>query len=175
MISILATIDGSPASRAVIPALERIAADMGARATLLTVVERPKATRRRDVLIRAPYTGVSAGPSGIEVTATRRSAEPRYAESDDQALQRALSESREFLEAAAKPLQDRGIEVSTEVVINHDVAGAIVDFARHNHADFIAMATHGRGGLSEVVQGSVASAVVRSGVAPVLLVRPAKN
>jgi nucleotide-binding universal stress UspA family protein len=34
------------------------------------------------------------------------------------------------------------------------------------------MATHGRSGLREIVHGSVAAAVLRSGVAPVLLVRP---
>jgi nucleotide-binding universal stress UspA family protein len=55
------------------------------------------------------------------------------------------------------------------------VAKAIIDFARENKVDVIAMATHGRGGLNELVQGSVAAAVVRSGVAPVLLIRPAKS
>ena len=175
MISILVTVDGSPASRAVIPALEKMATEMHARATLLTVVERPKATPSHEEVVRAPFTGVPAAPGGIEAPSIRRSREPRYAESDDQALDRAISEGREFLETAAKPLKDRGIEVKTEVVVNHDVAGAIVDFARRNQVDLIAMATHGRGGLNELVQGSVASAVVRSGVAPVLLVRPAKN
>jgi nucleotide-binding universal stress UspA family protein len=174
MISILATVDGSPASRAVIPALEKLAADLSARATLLTVVERPKATPRRDEVVQAPYTGVPAVPGGIEAPSVLRSREPRYAETDDQAIDRAIAEGREFLESAAKPLKDRGIEVQTEVVVNHNVAAAIVDFAREQKFDIIAMATHGRGGLNQLVQGSVASAVVKSGIAPVLLIRPSK-
>jgi nucleotide-binding universal stress UspA family protein len=52
-------------------------------------------------------------------------------------------------------------------------ATAIAKHARQGNFSLIAMATHGRGGLSELVQGSVASSVVRSGVAPVVLVRPA--
>jgi nucleotide-binding universal stress UspA family protein len=51
----------------------------------------------------------------------------------------------------------------------------IVDFAREVGFDLIVMATHGRSGLSELVQGSIAEAVLKSGVAPVLLVRPWKQ
>jgi nucleotide-binding universal stress UspA family protein len=53
-------------------------------------------------------------------------------------------------------------------------AGAIIEYAREHDFDLIAMATHGRGGLTQLVQGSVASAVVKSGVAPVMLIRPSK-
>jgi nucleotide-binding universal stress UspA family protein len=175
MITILATVDGSAASRAVLPAVEKLALEAGGKATLLTVIERPKATVRRVEVTRAPFTGVPAAPGGIEVPAIRRGREPTYAESDDQALERAIDEGEDFLAATAKPLKERGIEVNTEVVVEHDVAKAIIDFARENKVDVIAMATHGRGGINELVQGSVASAVVRSGVAPVLLIRPAKS
>jgi len=58
------------------------------------------------------------------------------------------------------------------VVMGEEPAAAIIAFARRADVDFIVMATHGRSGLREVVQGSVAAEVVRSGVAPVLLVRP---
>jgi nucleotide-binding universal stress UspA family protein len=175
MITILATVDGSAASRAVIPAVEKLALEAGAKATLLTVIERPKATVRRVEVTRAPFTAAPAAVGGIEVPTDRRGSEPSYAESDDQALARAIDEGRDFLKATAKPLKERGIEVDTEVVVEHDVAKAIIDFARENKVDVIAMATHGRGGINELVQGSVASAVVRSGVAPVLLIRPAKS
>jgi nucleotide-binding universal stress UspA family protein len=42
-------------------------------------------------------------------------------------------------------------------------------------ADLIAMSTHGRGGLSRLWMGSIADRFVRSGVRPVLLVRPGEN
>jgi nucleotide-binding universal stress UspA family protein len=157
MITILATVDGSAASRAVLPAVEKLALEAGGKATLLTVIERPKPTVRRVEVTRAPFIAAPAAVGGIEVPTDRRGSEPSYAESDDQALERAKDEGRDFLRATAKPLKERGIQVDTEVVVEHD------------------MATHGRGGINELVQGSVAAAVVRSGVAPVLLIRPAKS
>jgi nucleotide-binding universal stress UspA family protein len=65
-----------------------------------------------------------------------------------------------------------GVQADCHTVIAGDPAEAIIKFAREGGFDLIAMSTHGRSGLSEVLQGSVASAVMRSGVAPVLMVRP---
>jgi nucleotide-binding universal stress UspA family protein len=174
MISILATVDGSPASRAVIPALEKLAEDVSARVTLLTVAERPHGTPQRASVPQAQSSGEYDASGGVPSPFTRVSPEPVWAESGEQALDRAIAEGRDFLEASAKPLRARSIKVETEVVVEHDVAAAIVGFAREKKFDMIAMATHGRSGLNELVQGSVASAVVKSGVAPVLLVRPSK-
>ena len=53
-----------------------------------------------------------------------------------------------------------------------DVALAIEHHARETEAGLIAMATHSRGALGEAALGSVARAVTRSGVAPVLAVSP---
>lgn len=174
MISVLATVDGSPESLAVIPLLERLASDMKAKFQLLTVAERPRATPRRGAIGRAPFAGVPAAPGGVLVPATLRTPEPRWAESDDQALERVLSESRDLLESAARPLRARGLDVGVEVLLGRDVAKTIANYAREHNFDLIAMATHGRGGLSDLVQGSVATAVLKAGVAPVLLTRPTK-
>ena len=175
MISILATVDGSPASRAVIPALEKLAEDVSAKVTLLTVIERPKGTPQQVSVPQAQSSGEYDASGGVPTPLTRQSLEPVWAESGEQALDRVIAEGRDFLEISAKPLRERSIKVETEVVVEHNVADAIVGFAREKKFDMIAMATHGRGGLSELVQGSVASAVVKSGVAPVLLIRPSKT
>jgi nucleotide-binding universal stress UspA family protein len=66
----------------------------------------------------------------------------------------------------------RGLEVKRVAHLSDNPSQAIVDYAREQAVDLIAMATHGRSGLNRLVQGSVASQVVQSGVAPVLLVRP---
>jgi nucleotide-binding universal stress UspA family protein len=174
MISILATVDGSPEALAVVPFLEKLTADLNAKIHLLTVVERPKATPRRRATRRAAFAGVPAVPGGTIVPQMMAPPEPRWQENDDQAIQRAIAEGRDFLEDASGPLKERGLQIETDVVVDGDVAKAIVDYASREGFDLIAMATHGRGGLSDLVQGSVASAVVRSGVAPVLLVRPSK-
>jgi nucleotide-binding universal stress UspA family protein len=53
-----------------------------------------------------------------------------------------------------------------------DPAEEILAAAKAHQVDVIAMATHGRTGLAQVVFGSIAARVVGSGVRPVLLVRP---
>jgi len=65
-----------------------------------------------------------------------------------------------------------GLDVKRFAHLSDNPSEVIVDYAREQAVDLIAMATHGRSGLSRLVQGSVASQVVQSGVAPVLLVRP---
>lgn len=54
-------------------------------------------------------------------------------------------------------------------------AATIVDYAAHHHIDLIVMGTHGRGGVSHLLIGSVAERVVRSAPCPVLTVRTPKN
>jgi len=50
-------------------------------------------------------------------------------------------------------------------------AGAILEVERELRPDMIVMATHGRGGLSHLVLGSVADRIVRESSVPVLTVR----
>jgi nucleotide-binding universal stress UspA family protein len=51
-------------------------------------------------------------------------------------------------------------------------AEAILEAAADVHADLIVMGTHGRSGLGRALMGSVAEAVNRGAVCPVLTVRP---
>jgi nucleotide-binding universal stress UspA family protein len=68
-------------------------------------------------------------------------------------------------------LQALGFDVTVEVRFGNP-AEEIVGCAREHQADLIAMATHGRDGLSHLVMGSVAERVVRSAPGAVLLLRP---
>ncbi len=52
-----------------------------------------------------------------------------------------------------------------------DPGQEILAGARETGADFIAMSTHGRGGLSRMLIGSVADAVQRQAAIPVFLMR----
>ena len=72
----------------------------------------------------------------------------------------------------AQPLQEKGYRVQIKVLLHEHPGEAIISTAKEMRPTFIAMATHGRSGLSELIHGSVAETVMRSGVAPVLLVRP---
>ena len=84
----------------------------------------------------------------------------------------AIAETRDMLSGIASKLRCPDMEVSEEVVVDDDPAKAIIEASRRQDSDFVAMTTHGRSGLSRVVHGSVASAVVRSGEVPVFSVRP---
>jgi hypothetical protein len=52
-------------------------------------------------------------------------------------------------------------------------AWAIIEYAEAHDIDLIVMGTHGRGGMSHLLMGSVAERVVRTAPCPVLTVRSA--
>jgi nucleotide-binding universal stress UspA family protein len=116
----------------------------------------------------APGTGASGEP----LERSKVVDDPKYGELPEQATMRVKDEAVIALDRASKPLRDAGITVKNQVLVGKDAAPLIIEVAAERKPDMIAMATHGRSGLSALVQGSVAAEVVRSGVAPVLLVRP---
>jgi nucleotide-binding universal stress UspA family protein len=83
-------------------------------------------------------------------------------------------EAREWLEkAAGKRLDGR---VSYQVLIRSGVPETVImEVAAELEPDLIVMATHGRTGLSHLILGSVAEAVVREAACPVLTVKPRAN
>jgi len=78
-----------------------------------------------------------------------------------------------YLGRIAEDLQRRGVSQVRRSVWywSGQVDRAIAEAALQNRVDLIAMTTHGRGGLSRLLLGSVAESVVRRAPAPVLLVR----
>jgi nucleotide-binding universal stress UspA family protein len=92
-----------------------------------------------------------------------------YLGSTDVAQVRADVEQQ--LNAVAERLRARGAtQVDVRVVEADDPAAAIVAAVRKELVDFIAMSTHGLGGLKRMVLGSIAEKVVRASDVPVLLV-----
>lgn len=71
----------------------------------------------------------------------------------------------------SRSLIDAGFSVQP-VVRFGDPAEEIVAYAENNQVDMIAMATHGRAGISRLLVGSVAERVLRASPVPVLLIRP---
>jgi nucleotide-binding universal stress UspA family protein len=118
-----------------------LARSMGARITLLHVLE-----------------GHAAIPHGAPLAPPVT--EPAPAADTEEALAR-LEERR--------GAYGEGIEMKVEVVSGGDVAAAITDYAEKHAADLIAVATHGRTGFRHLVLGSVAEAVVRRSPLPVLV------
>jgi len=160
---ILVTLDRSDASEAILREVEHIASGSAPEVVLLTVAEVP------DAAAEVPYPLVVGG--AVAPGAVIEVPPPRTAEDKGQALERARQELTDYLEEKAIVLRHIGARVETEVRFG-DPAKEILAEAKARRVDLIAMATHGRTGLAQVIFGSVAARVLGSGVRPVLLVRP---
>jgi nucleotide-binding universal stress UspA family protein len=76
--------------------------------------------------------------------------------------------ARDDLEAAAKTCVQAGIVADTHSPIGTP-ADSIFHLAEDAHADAIVMSTHGRGGASRVLMGSVATAIIHRSSIPVIV------
>jgi nucleotide-binding universal stress UspA family protein len=63
-----------------------------------------------------------------------------------------------------------GVDVETQVMTGNPVE-VIIEYARDTNADLIVACTHGRGGLSHLLMGSTAEALVRRSPCPVLTLK----
>jgi nucleotide-binding universal stress UspA family protein len=76
-----------------------------------------------------------------------------------------------YLVRVAARVNEQGVQVHTRVVVAHHAVEAILEEARAQGSNVIAMATHGRGGLKRLLLGSVADKVIRGASIPVLVLR----
>ncbi|MGZ3624178.1 MAG: universal stress protein [Ktedonobacteraceae bacterium] len=96
---------------------------------------------------------------------------------DAQMRAEAKPEYEQYLETVAKrfsegELAKYKLAVSTVVSTDPDVAEAILQTADQEKADFIALATHGRGGLQSWALGSITERVLHATKVPLFIVRP---
>lgn len=90
---------------------------------------------------------------------------------DPAARARALQDARDHIEGVRDRLIDAGAIATTRVVVGGP-AEQIVEHARRLEPELVAMATHGRSGLTRFLRGSVAEKVVRHCPTPVLVANP---
>jgi nucleotide-binding universal stress UspA family protein len=76
----------------------------------------------------------------------------------------------EYLDSLQKKFSKKGIEVRT-LIAHAPAVKAIVDAAEREKADLVAMASHGRTGLSRTFYGSIAAGVLQRIDRPLLLIR----
>ena len=91
-------------------------------------------------------------------------------ESQEKESARDWAEVEAYLQEKRQALQAAGVSVNS-VVRTGDPAHQILECAEANEIDVIAIATHGRSGLSRWLLGSVADKVLRGSDIPVLLYR----
>ena len=140
--TILVPLDGSKRAERILPHVERLAMHYHAKLILLQVIEPPP---------------LIVGPEG-DITLHQ------------QEMERGVNKAENYLAAAEGKFQDKGIEIHTHVA-HGPVVEAIIDTAEHEEADLIAIASHGRSGLSQVFYGSVAAGVLHRIDRPLLLIR----
>jgi nucleotide-binding universal stress UspA family protein len=95
----------------------------------------------------------------------------------DRSARGSLGKERwDYLNRMAARLVGRVARVNTRILLGEErVAEGILRYAQDREADLIALATHGRGGLDRLFNGSVADQVVRGASVPVLVYRPSKH
>jgi len=84
-------------------------------------------------------------------------------------LRGAVREAEAYADTVAEQLRQRGLEAES-FVGRGDPAELILQLVHHLPADMVVMATRGRRGVSKIVLGSVADAVLRICPVPLLLV-----
>jgi len=89
---------------------------------------------------------------------------------DPKVIDRVYKDARTYLEKLQSRLRKKGIHAHVHVLLGPVVA-SIVEVAVREKVDLIAMASHGRSGLSAFFYGSVAAGVLHRTDRPLLIVR----
>ena len=98
---------------------------------------------------------------------------PHTAQLNQQIMEDAKKGAAEYLEAHAENMRRRGLRVTTSVAVDAQAGHGLISEAEAVGADMVAMATHGRKGLSRAILGSAADKVLRGIHIPLLLHRSA--
>lgn len=138
---VVVPLDGSPLAEGILPFLTQIAGPLDLHVTLLRVLQ-------------------PMPPEVVEGS--------RHVIVED--VEKRVAEAHAYLAPIAVALERTGVRVETEVR-RGEVVEEILLGAKAAGADLIAMTTHGRSGLSRLLFGSVAEAVLRETEVPVFMMR----
>lgn len=145
---ILVPLDGSPLAAAMVEPVSRFGQLLGAEFTLFRAVVLPP-------LVWLPLPGVIMPPEVAGMPA------------------RLELEANRYLHQVAQQLRLKGSSVEIAVEVAPEPVAAIADYAERHGADLIALATHGYGGATRLLLGSVADKLLRTATVPLLVWRPA--
>lgn len=147
---ILVPMDGSKLAECVLPYVKEFATKLGAEVFLISVTNRVQGywpfedPSQRNEVRMAPVSTCS---------------------NEEHAM--------DYLNAAAKGLEESGVKVTKEVLCGK-TAQEIIYYAVDKHSDLIIISTHGRSGLSKLTHGSITEKVLKLARIPVMVVRPQK-
>ena len=143
---ILVPLDGSKRAEAILPHVEELALRFRAKLVFLQVVEPPAILADSEV----PYL---EGLEGFQ-----------------EEMKRLTREAELYLRTISGQFREEGIQ--SKLHVSHGpVVDGILNAAESEEADLIALASHGRTGLSRIFYGSVAVGVLHRADRPLLIVR----
>lgn len=174
---ILVCLDGSELAHSILPHARQLAKSTGAQVELVQVLDLSKIQQTLGRRLGGPAADLGAFTATGDAHVPFVPKRDRPAESETVIEGRELAIERARAEAQAQLVAEfagfpKGVQGT--VLTGDNPAATIVQYAQDARADLIAMATHSRHGLREAIWGSVTDAVVRSGVAPVLVYHPPK-
>jgi nucleotide-binding universal stress UspA family protein len=89
---------------------------------------------------------------------------------EEQLIETLRKQGREYISGVAAGLEREKLDLNYDLITGMP-AETIIDYAKKNDMDLIAMSTHGRTGVGRFVLGSIADKVVHISEVPVLLIR----
>lgn len=109
----------------------------------------------------------------LRVVVPRTSSQKAIADENTPWWDQDVAAAEAYLFRTADKLREDGFRAKIDVVIGENIAQSIADYAARESADLVAIATHGRGGFSRALRGSVADVVTRTSRTSMLVLRPA--
>jgi nucleotide-binding universal stress UspA family protein len=146
--SVLVCLDGSKLSEAILPLAAELAKQFGSKVVLLNVIV-------------MPTVFADLGKTELEPTQSTQFSEQE-------------KEANYYLESIARTLRDKELDVEC-VTVEGTIEESIITYARAYGISLIALATHGRSGLSKLILGSTTEFVLRESGIPVLAICPDKT
>ena len=139
---ILVPLDGSKRAETILPHVEELARRYTAKVLFLQVIE---------------YKTITT-PEGAFINYS------------DQEFDQAKKQAETYIAGIQGEFREKNIESKTHVTYGPVVEG-IINMAAQEGVDLIALASHGRGGLSRVFYGSVAAGLLHRVDRPLLIIR----
>jgi nucleotide-binding universal stress UspA family protein len=166
---VVVAVDGSPMAEEILPYAVGLARSLGVPVELLYVVD-PTRLHAQDLDAEADRSGVYLEPAGERQERPAHGADGHtvYLE---QTVEHEESWARAYLKALADRMAPEGPSISLTIRIG-DPAATIVREAQDDGETLVAMATHGRTGITRLLLGSVTDQVLHQGGMPLLLFRP---
>ena len=140
---ILVPLDGSERAEAILPHVKNLAHSFKAKVIFFIVIE-PRHFIEHD--------------------------EISYASTYEEKRNHQIKETESYLASILEHFREEGIKVQT-LIGDGPVVKEILDAAESESADLLAMASHGRSGLSRTFYGSISAGVLQRIDRPLLLIR----